>query len=81
MPNDEKETLCTRAELARILQDAGFPVTESALASQASRDRGPRYRIFQGRAMYTREDGLAWAHECLKTPDTELGRTEREDGK
>lgn len=81
MTTRESDILCTRAELARMLQDEGFPVTETALATQASRGRGPTYRIFQGRAMYTREDGLAWAHECLKTPDTELGRTEREDGK
>ena len=81
MTTRESDILCTRAELARMLQDEGFPVTETALATQASRGRGPTYRIFQGRAMYTREDGLTWAHECLKIPGSDVMSTGRRENK
>jgi hypothetical protein len=51
----------TRKQSAKFLNDRGFPVTETTLATKNSRGGGPRYFKFGKYALYTGEDLLTWA--------------------
>jgi hypothetical protein len=58
----------TRSELVVALNEAGFPVSERALANYACRGNGPAYEMFSRRALYTWRTALAWAEARLSPP-------------
>jgi hypothetical protein len=51
----------TRVQAAKFLNERGFPVTETTLATKNSRGGGPRYFKFGKYALYTGADLLEWA--------------------
>ena len=59
LPNPDDRV--TREAGAKALTDAGYPTSPSTLATKVSRGRGPRYRLYSGRAIYVWSDLLAWA--------------------
>jgi hypothetical protein len=55
----------TRAETAKLLQERGFPVAISSLATMATRGGGPPYKIFNRTPLYKMEDVMRWAEAKL----------------
>jgi hypothetical protein len=57
----------TRPELAALLTALGFKISSKTLAQLASRAhrRGPPYVRFNNRALYGKDDGIAWAKSEL----------------
>lgn len=51
----------TRKQSAKFLNDHGFPVTESTLATKGCRGGGPQFFKFGKRVLHTAEDLLEWA--------------------
>jgi hypothetical protein len=66
LPNPDDRV--TREAGAKALTDAGYPTSPSTLATKVSRGRGPRYRLYSGRAIYVWSDLLAWAESCVTEP-------------
>lgn len=62
------ETRLSRADTAKALTAAGFPISTSTLATMACRGGGPAYTIFNGRAIYTFGDALSWAESRTSAP-------------
>src|SRR6516165_9193314 len=60
IPN-EPDAFVTRKNGAAALKEAGYPVAEATLASQATRGGGPPYRKFGQRVLYRWGDMLEWA--------------------
>ena len=58
----------TRSELVVALNEAGFPMSERALANHACRGSGPPYEMFSRHALYTWRTALAWAEGRLSPP-------------
>jgi hypothetical protein len=68
---DNPDTLLTRAATAAALTALGFIISESTLATRASRPGkhgAPPYRVFSGRALYRWGDALAWAEGTAGAP-------------
>lgn len=68
---DQPDTNLTRSALADALTAAGYPITETTLATRASRPGpagGPPYRIFSGRALYRWGEALEWAQSVTSAP-------------
>ena len=53
--------LLRRADCARILTSAGFPISPKTLATMASRGGGPPYHKFGRAVLYRWSEALAWA--------------------
>ena len=53
----------TRPEATEFVRALGVPTGKTTLAELASEDRGPRYVIINGRALYTEQDLLAWIQQ------------------
>jgi hypothetical protein len=60
VPTDPNAKL-NRIDTASALTAAGYPITSATLATFASRDVGPDYTVFGGRAVYRWGDTLQWA--------------------
>lgn len=58
----------TRNEAACFLTRQGYPTAKGTLQKLACVGGGPIYRKFGNRALYTREDLLAWAESRLTAP-------------
>jgi hypothetical protein len=66
-----------REEAAEYLTErSGVLFTATALAARATKGRGPRFAIFNGRALYTQEALDAWLTAELSTesPSAKRGR-------
>jgi hypothetical protein len=57
-----------RPEAAEFLTERGFPTTKLTLQKLATTGGGPVYRIWGNRALYLRDDLLAWADAKLSAP-------------
>ena len=57
--------LISRLDAARLLTDAGFPISAATLAKKAVTGGGPPYRIWNRRAMYEAERLMSWATDRL----------------
>jgi hypothetical protein len=62
------DTLLRRKALADALTTAGFPITESTLATRVTRGGGPPYSSFGRVPLYRWGDALAWAEDKLSAP-------------
>jgi hypothetical protein len=62
------DSLLTRDETAAALTAAGFRITASTLATQATRGGGPPFQRFGSRALYRWDKVLAWAEGRLTAP-------------
>jgi hypothetical protein len=62
------DTLLTRDATAAALNEAGFPVTASTLATKATRGGGPPFHKFGTKPLYRWADTIAWAHNRLSAP-------------
>lgn len=58
----------TRLAAAEYLTGSGLETTAQGLADHASRGKGPKYGIVNGRAVYTDVDLDAWIAEQLARP-------------
>lgn len=67
IPTDP-DTLLRRRATAEALSAAGYPCTESTLATKATRGGGPRFRSFGRVPLYRWGDVLAWAEGKLSAP-------------
>jgi hypothetical protein len=56
----------TRTEATESLREKGVPIGKTTLAELAAEDRGPRYAVINGRALYTEHDLMAWLEEQAK---------------
>lgn len=66
--NPRSSMLLPRADCARALSEAGYPVSPKTLASMATRGGGPRYHKFGSRVLYRWGDAVAWAEARLSGP-------------
>jgi hypothetical protein len=66
----DEDALLGRADAAKALTEAGFPVSPATLATKATRGGGPRYRLFGRRPLYRWGDALEWARGRLSQPVT-----------
>ncbi len=57
-----------RPESADFLTERGFKTTKFTLQKYATTGGGPIYQIWGNRALYTRDDLLAWAKAKLSPP-------------
>jgi hypothetical protein len=62
------DALLGRADAAKALTEAGFPVSAATLATKATRGGGPPYRLFGRRPLYRWGDALEWARGRLSEP-------------
>ncbi len=60
VPTDPDAKL-NRINTASALTAAGYPITSATLATFASRNVGPDYTVFGGKAVYRWGDTLQWA--------------------
>lgn len=67
VPTDPNTKL-NRIDTASALTNAGHPITSATLATFASRDVGPVYTVFGGRALYRWGDALQWAESRTTLP-------------
>jgi hypothetical protein len=51
----------TRKQAVKFLNDRGFPVTETTLATKACRGGGPRHFKFGKHVLHTAADLIEWA--------------------
>ena len=65
---DDPNALLQRVPTAAALTAAGYPVSPKTLATKATRDGGPSYRLFGRRALYRWGDALAWAQDQMSAP-------------
>jgi hypothetical protein len=57
----DASALLRRHAVASALSAAGYPVSATTLATQASRGGGPPYRLFGRIPLYRWGDALSWA--------------------
>jgi hypothetical protein len=57
-----------RKRATKCVRDEGVQLGDTALANLASDGKGPKYAIINGRALYRREDILAWIAEQASAP-------------
>ncbi len=57
--------LISRIDAARLLTDAGFPISPATLAKKAVTGGGPPYRIWNRRAVYETDCLINWANKQL----------------
>ena len=60
----------TREETAEALTAAGYRTSPATLATKASRGGGPKYVLYNGRALYRFGDALEWAQASTSAPRT-----------
>lgn len=65
IPDDK---LLTRREAAEFLTLRGYPIKAATLARKASCGGGPRFVIFNRRALYRPADLLLWAEGATELP-------------
>lgn len=58
------------AAAAFIMEERGVPITPNGLRDHASKGRGPKYSIINGRALYKPSDLLAWVDAQAAKPVT-----------
>jgi hypothetical protein len=58
---DDPNAILTRDRFAAALNEAGFPITVSTLATKATRGGGPPFQKFGNKPLYQWGPGLAWA--------------------
>jgi len=63
MRNEMATTYLNRSSATETLRNEGVEAGDTMLANLANHGKGPRYKIINGRALYTREDLLAWINE------------------
>lgn len=64
-----EDRFLSRAQAADYIRDTyGLPAAKSTLGKLASIGGGPIYRLFCGRAVYTRTDLDAWVEKKLSAP-------------
>jgi hypothetical protein len=68
MPLPDPDALLTRRRNSAALTEAGFPTSESTLATKATRGGGPPYMKFGPKVLYRWGDSLAWAQARLTAP-------------
>jgi hypothetical protein len=64
----DPEALLGRKATAEMLTEAGYRVTESTLATKASRGGGPPFQKFGRYVSYRWRNSIAWAESCLSPP-------------
>lgn len=64
----DANALLRRLAVAAALTAAGFPVSATTLATQASRGGGPPYRVWGRIPLYRWGEALAWAQARLSPP-------------
>jgi hypothetical protein len=62
------DILLTRADAARALTEAGYPVRAASLSTWATRGGGPPFRRFGRKPLYKWSDLLSWARSRLSEP-------------
>lgn len=67
IPTDPSARL-DRKTTAQALTQAGFPITETTLATKAVRGGGPPYALWGRKPLYVWRDALAWAEGRLTRP-------------
>jgi hypothetical protein len=67
IPNEQSARL-TRKATAHALTAAGYPISESTLATRATRGGGPPYQKFGRKPLYRWADALDWAENRLSKP-------------
>ncbi len=65
---DDPNAILTRDRFVAALNEAGFPITVSTLATKATRGGGPPFRKFGNKPLYQWGPGLAWAQSRLSKP-------------
>jgi hypothetical protein len=68
MGQPEQNARLDRKAVARALTEAGFPITETTLATKAVRGGGPPYSLWGRKPLYRWADALAWAESRLSKP-------------
>ena len=56
----------SRTAATFFLGELGVAVGETGLANLASKGRGPKYGLINGRAYYTRENLLEWVEAAVQ---------------
>lgn len=67
----------TRDQATEFLRDRGVPTGKTTLAELAAEDRGPRYAVINGRALYTEPDLLAWLDAQASQPPRQASQRGR----
>ncbi|MFV0663132.1 hypothetical protein [Denitromonas sp.] len=68
----------SRAQAADYIKDRyGLPAAKSTLGKLASIGGGPTYRLFCGRAVYTRSDLDTWVATKLSSPRSSTSSNEK----
>jgi hypothetical protein len=67
-PPDALPDRLNRKAAATFLTSKGYPIMHTTLAKLACIGGGPHYARFLGRAMYKRDELLAWAHGRIVEP-------------
>ena len=62
------DKILTRAELAKALTGAGYPITKATLDTMATRGGGPVFRLFGKRPLYGWGDAIEWARARMSPP-------------
>jgi hypothetical protein len=62
------DALLSRKAVAEALTESGFKIKASTLATMATREGGPLYRLFGNKPLYRWSDALDWAHGRLSRP-------------
>jgi hypothetical protein len=68
MVPENLDALLTRAQAGSALREAGFPISDKTLATQASRGGGPPFQKFGARVLYRWGNALTWAQSRLTEP-------------
>jgi len=71
------ETLITRQEATKLLNEAGFPISARTLASMGARGYGPPFRLWGTRVLYLASEVLDWAYQRLREPFADAEMFER----
>ena len=74
------ETKLRRADTAKSLTEAGYPITASTLATMATRGGGPPYEKWGPFPIYTWGATINWAKGRLSAPQRSTSETDRAPG-
>jgi hypothetical protein len=64
----------SRDQATEFVRSRGVPIGDRQLADLAQRNRGPRYSIVNGRALYTEPDLLTWLDMEAQQPPSACRR-------
>jgi hypothetical protein len=65
---EDPNAILTRDRFVAALNEAGFPITVSTLATKATRGGGPPFQLFGRKPLYQWGAGLDWAKGRLSKP-------------